>query len=91
MKVKTKKLYRVRDMQTGMYLVGRHSYNRPAEPTWHKSESRSRLWKRLCDITDHISWYDIVSRAGGVAPAHWEIVEYEVIETSRFSAQVLSK
>lgn len=68
---KTLKVYMVRDMATGLFDTGK------THPSWSRAGKR---WKSLGYVRGHFTSMRVPVKST------WEIVEYELVETGRFSA-----
>lgn len=72
------KEFQVRDMSTGLFDSGRTSGGRIV---WSK---RGKRWKTLGYVKLHFN-----TSVREPIRSTWEIVEYELTETSRFSAAII--
>lgn len=75
--MKSNKVYKIRDMQTGLYQVSGYHIG------WSKD---GKLWKTMGPMKTHIKNVMKYSRVSPDQVSLWEIVEYEIVESGRYSA-----
>lgn len=73
------KLYKVRDLSTGLYSNGGNN------PTWSKN---GKVWRTLGSLKIHIRYHE--KYYGWVNPM-WEVVELDVVEGERYGVHALLK
>lgn len=80
------KEYQLRDMATGLFDSGRTEHERiPASVTRIKWDKKGKRWKMLNHLSSHLRHI-----TEPIKPT-WEVIEYELVETGRFSAATLAK